>query len=127
MISQVIDSSAILAILREERGASNAFELAYAGTMSAVIYTEIISKCAMKGPDMSKAIHLVNALEINIESLNADTALQAGALKLNKRFWPLSLADCICIALAIEKSATLVTADRAWLELNLPCPVEVIR
>ena len=127
MIDQVIDSSAILAILREERRASNAFDLAYSGTMSAVIYSEIVSKCGMKGPDMNKAIGLIKALEINIEPLGADTAHQAGALKLNKCFWPLSLADCICIALAIEKSATLVTADHAWLELNLPCPVEVIR
>lgn len=126
-MSHVIDSSAILAILFEERGAEEAAAWSLGGTLSSVIFAETISKCAVKGFPIEIVAAFIGQYLIEIEPLTAFTAKNAGALKLNKRFWPLSLADCICIALAIEKSATLVTADRAWLELNLPCPVEVIR
>lgn len=127
MIKNVVDSSAVIAVLLEEQGKARAVELAFDGIVSSTIYAEILVKCAMKSIPFGAAFELLDNLQIQIEPLSAKTAEAAGSLKLSKLFWPLSLADCICIALAIENSATLVTADRAWLELNLPCPVEVIR
>jgi ribonuclease VapC len=127
MAKNVIDSSAIIAILRKEGGKERAFELSFSGEISSVIYTEILMKCAMKNVPFEAACELLDNLQIEIQQLTASTAKNAGALKLNKQFWSLSLADCICITMAIENSATLVTADRAWLDLDLPCQIELIR
>ncbi len=124
---RVIDSSVIIAVLLKETGSEVAIPIVFGGNMSAVIHAEIYMKCAMKGIPFEFAAKLMGNMQIEVFPLSADLAIKAGELKLDKRFWPLSLADCICIALAIEKSATLVTADRAWLDLKLPCPVEVIR
>jgi ribonuclease VapC len=126
-VPYVIDSSAILAVLYDERGAEKAAVLALGGMISSVIFAEIIMKCAIKQFPIKTATSFIEQYQIEIQPLTASTAKNAGVLKLNKQFWSLSLADCICITMAIEKSATLVTADRAWLDLNLPCPIELIR
>jgi PIN domain nuclease of toxin-antitoxin system len=43
------------------------------------------------------------------------------------RPYGLSLADRVCLALAIERGAKVYTADRAWKSIPLPIEIEVFR
>ena len=56
-----------------------------------------------------------------------DLAVRAALLRPTTKRAGLSFADRACIATAIRLNATVVTADRAWAELDLPCPIELIR
>ena len=51
----------------------------------------------------------------------------AGELVAQTRPYGLSLGDRACLALAIQRKATVYTTDAAWKKLNLPIEVEVIR
>jgi PIN domain nuclease of toxin-antitoxin system len=51
----------------------------------------------------------------------------AGELVTQTRPYGLSLGDRACLALAIQRKATVYTTDAAWKKLNLGIEVEVIR
>ena len=54
-------------------------------------------------------------------------ALEAGWLRTVTRAAGLSLGDRACLALARREALPVVTADRAWQQLALDVPVELIR
>lgn len=76
---------------------------------------------------MDRALSTLDRLEIKVVPFTPDQGRVAADL------WPIakgksvSLADRACIALAIDKEATLVTADRGWAELGLSIDLAFIR
>jgi PIN domain nuclease of toxin-antitoxin system len=54
-------------------------------------------------------------------------AAKAGELWRSTRQAGLSLGDCACLALAIERDLPVLTADPAWAGLGLPIDVQLIR
>jgi len=65
--------------------------------------------------------------EVQFVDFAADLARVVGAIRAKTRSRGLSIGDRACIATAIKHGATVVTADRIWAELDLPCKVELIR
>jgi len=59
--------------------------------------------------------------------LDTELALAAANLRIATRHKGLSLADRVCLALAIRENAVAVTADKAWAELDVGCEIELIR
>ena len=61
--------------------------------------------------------------------LTEDIALMAGELEAIGRPLGLSLADRCCLATAAAFDATILTTDRAWLQLPEPWPsrIEIVR
>ena len=72
------------------------------------------------------ALSLVGAMP-RTEPLSAAQASAAGLLRRMTRAQGLSLGDCCCLALALERGARVMTADRAWAGLDLGVEIEVIR
>jgi len=58
---------------------------------------------------------------------DTELAYKAGALVAETRKLGLSLGDRACLALALARQDTAVTAEKLWPKLNLGVPVEVIR
>ena len=58
---------------------------------------------------------------------DAELAVSTARLRPATKRLGLSFADRACIATALRLDATIVTADRAWAGLDLPCPVQLIR
>ncbi len=69
----------------------------------------------------------MEALGIEVEAFDADAADETGALWTATRDTGLSLADRACLAVARSLELPAVTADRAWLELDVGVDVRCIR
>lgn len=127
MTSSVLDSSAVLAWIRDEPGATTVTGLIAEGIVSTVNWSEIAQKLAQHGADAERTLSRLGALGIRVEPFTATDALTAAAL------WPLtqkaglSLGDRACLALASRRQLPAVTADKAWARLGLEVDVRVIR
>lgn len=115
----VLDSSAVIAFLRNEPGAA-VVQQALQGhaVISTVNLVEILTKMLDKGANQELTQNTVDALELDVVDLDAQTAYRAAWLRTSTRHIGLSLGDRACLALAIALNATVLTADRPWLTLS---------
>jgi predicted nucleic acid-binding protein len=58
--------------------------------------------------EASQVISLIDSFPVSLENIDRALALQAGDVKSTAA---ISLADCFCTALAMKRSATVVTGD----------------
>ena len=126
-MTRAIDTSVIMAILLEERGGDVAARLAPGGLLSSVNFAEILTKCVERSLSPHIADDYIRGSGIDIVGFDAEMAVLSADLFRVARKGLLSLGDRACIATAARMNATVVTADRVWAELDLPCPVELIR
>ncbi|MGB7207023.1 MAG: type II toxin-antitoxin system VapC family toxin [Pyrinomonadaceae bacterium] len=126
MNSFVLDSSAILAVLNQEKGSQTAQTFFANGIVSAVNLAEILTKLIEQGHDSSSSMEAFNLLQLDVSSFDVAQARKAAELRPLTKHLGLSLGDRSCLALAMLQNATAVTADRDWCGLSF-CPIEVIR
>lgn len=122
----VFDTSAVLAHLNEEAGWEVVQEKLDNSRclLCTVNFIEVVSKLVqLNSLFLPRIEELVLFMGMELVSLNSSTALQAGMLITATKTKGLSLGDRACIALAIEHKATVLTADRVWLELELPVSI----
>lgn len=72
-------------------------------------------------------IERISSLELIIIDFDEEQSVQAGLLRRLTRQFGLSLGDRACLSLAIVKKIPVLTADQAWLQLNLPIDIRTIR
>ena len=126
-MSVVFDSSAVLAIAFEEKGAAVARDAAEDAIMSAVNVTEVITRMIDEGAGRDEALRSLEEISPAIRPFDESLALEAGFLRTATRQYGLSLGDRACLALALREGALVVTADRAWAKLDLGIDIRVIR
>ncbi|HKN21224.1 MAG TPA: type II toxin-antitoxin system VapC family toxin [Terracidiphilus sp.] len=124
----VLDASAILAILFQERGGEKlTAEILRDAVISTVNLAEVQSKLIKKGyaPDEAweDALSLVNSAE----PYTSEQARIAGDLITTTEKYGLSLGDRSCLALAIALKAPVYTTEQTWRNLKLSVPIHVIR
>ncbi|MBD0415861.1 type II toxin-antitoxin system VapC family toxin [Oryzicola mucosus] len=127
MAEVVFDASAVLAIAFQEPGAEVAIGKMSGAVISSVNYSEAGAKLIDKGFGADEAFRWLAALRLDVITFDETHARQAAVLRSTTKARRLSFADRACIALTIERHATVVTTDRAWAELDLPCAIELIR
>lgn len=127
MTRYVYDSSALLAIILGEPGADVASANITKAMVSSVNLAEIFSRAEDKGIPADKTERFLIGKEVQFVDFDADLARVVGAMRATTRSRGLSIGDRACIALALRERATIMTADRIWAELDLPCKVELIR
>ncbi len=123
----ILDSSAILAMIFKEAGGELVSRMAAGSLISAVNLSEVASKLLDAGftdEEMNKSLEDFSA---EIVSFDRDEAIAAGHLRASTRQKGLSLGDRACLALALQEKATVLTADKAWTELDLGIEIKVIR
>ena len=123
----VLDASALLAVVRDEPGANVVADRMMGALMSTINASEAIMRSVEKGFPFAAVKSLIIYRQINLVPFDWELALKTAELRPATRRHGLSFADRACIALALREQATILTADRVWSELDLPCPVEVIR
>jgi PIN domain nuclease of toxin-antitoxin system len=124
----VLDASAILAYLQEERGAENLTkEILDHAVVSTVNLAEVQSKLVKKGHDPDEAWEEIISLINAEEPFTSDQARIAGDLITITEKYGLSLGDRSCLALAIALKAPVYTTEQAWRELKVGVPIHVIR
>ncbi|TIL72168.1 MAG: type II toxin-antitoxin system VapC family toxin [Mesorhizobium sp.] len=123
----VMDSSAALAILLNEKGTDIALGFAPDAQFSSVNAAEIIAKLIDRGRSMEEAADDLASLGMPVAAFDEMMGIAAGQLRELTRHRGLSLGDRACLALAIRENAIAVTADRGWGDLDIGCKIELIR
>ncbi len=123
----VLDSSVILAVFGNEKGASRVGEIIGASYVSTVNEAEVVAKLQEWGMADSVALSLLDALPTTFVPFTSALARASGHLRTPTRHLGLSLGDRCCLALAMDLGATVLTADRAWADLKVGVSIEVIR
>lgn len=127
MIVEVLDSSAVLAVVLNEPGANLVKIGAQGAAISAVNLAEVVSKLCDQLFSKEQIGLIVDGLDLEVAPFDENQAIAAGHLRVATRHKGLSLGDRACLALAIREKATVLTADRSWSNLDLGIEIKVIR
>jgi PIN domain nuclease of toxin-antitoxin system len=123
----VLDSSAILAVVFNERGGDRVLPLLDGGLLSAVNLAEVHTRLLLHGAGADFAWRRVKEFGCEICFFDDQQARVAAELVAQTRPYGLSLGDRACLALAIKRKSAVYTTDAAWKNLQLGIKVEVIR
>jgi ribonuclease VapC len=123
----VLDASALLALLNEEPGNEVVAESIPGAVISAVNLSEVAAKLVEAGMPDDAVRSALGDLGIEIRAFDSEAAYLTGALRAQTRKLGLSLGDRACVALGLQLSFPVLTADRNWKELDLGIEVRVIR
>lgn len=127
MIKNVLDASAVLAVLNSEQGEKIVIPLLADSAISTVNLTEIGAKLLDAGMNEASAQIAVSVLGIGqVTDFDEELAWEAAQLRAVTKQYGLSLGDRACLALAMKLNVPAVTADKQWSKLNV-CPVVLIR
>lgn len=123
MIKPVLDASALLSFLFNERGAEIVEkELSGGALITTVNLCEVLSKLEERGIPVSDACEqflsrgLFYALEI--VDFDIEQAKEAAKLRTLTRNLGLSLGDRACLTLASLRGSTAITADVSWKKIK---------
>lgn len=122
----VLDASALLAWLHREPGGELVGTVLDGASISAVNWSEVIQKSLQKGVEVQGMLDEVTDLGLTVEPFTAAQAEQAARLWAQTRGSGLSLGDRACLALAMDRSAPVLTADRDWASLALVVEVQLL-
>ena len=127
MIKNVLDASAVLAVLNGEPGEKKVIPLLTESAVSSVNLTEVGAKLLEAGMEEASAQIAVSVLGIGeIVDFTEDSAWEAALLRPLTKPYGLSLGDRACLALARKLNVPAVTADKEWSKFKL-CKVTLIR
>ena len=122
----VLDASVVLAVINAEPGAEAAIAYLAEAVISAVNLSEIVAKLAERGMPAEAIAATLDDLDLDVQPLSRDLAIEAGLMRRTTRTHGLSLGDRACLALAHSLGETAVTMDRAWQTLDVGVSVATI-
>ena len=127
MIKAVLDSSAVLAYMQDEFGASVVDEALGDVLISSVNLTEVLTKLVENGSTFASAVSSFAALEIPVADFTRDLAEDAAEMSPQAEVYGLSLGDRACLALARRERLPVMTTDRAWRSVDVGVEIQLIR
>ena len=116
----LLDSSAIIALLKKEAGYKIIEDVIATSSMSSVNFSEVISVLARSNVTDSDINEIIADLIPEIIPFTQDISILAGKLITVTNIYGLSLGDRACIATGIIHNFKILTTDKAWQECQIP-------
>lgn len=123
----ILDASALIALIFEEKGMNIVEKHLANGQISAVNWSEVIAYMTKNGTPANQFISLLTDLSLPTIDFNETQAITAGQLIKQTSKKGLSFGDRACLALAMQTKGIALTADKAWGDLGLDVKIEFIR
>lgn len=117
MTSAVLDASAVIALLKGERGGMKVAGVVAEAAIGVFNHAEVVSHFVHLGAPLEEIRAMLGALPLNVIAADEALAWEAGALRAVTAKAGLSLGDRFCLALAKREGVPAYTADRAWKEI----------
>lgn len=127
MDSVVLDASALLALLYREAGGDEVVARLPGAIVGVVNIAEVVGKLADDGLAEEEVRLAIDALHLDVVPMDETVAWECGLLRTRTRAAGLSLGDRACLALAKARGLPVLTADRAWLGVDVGVAVQLIR
>lgn len=118
----VLDASALLALINNEKGANKVEPLIGNIIMSSVNVTEVASKVYdILGNDNEEQCRLsIEPFIHSIIDFDKTLCYIAASLRNQTKHKGLSLGDRACLATALQLKLPVYTADKIWADLEIP-------
>ncbi|OOC10037.1 PIN domain-containing protein [Thioalkalivibrio halophilus] len=126
-MTTVLDASALLAFLHDEPGGDSVARALDGGCVSTVNWSEVVQKSLQRGVDVRGMQQEFMDVGLVFEPFTPQQAELAAQLWESSRRHGLSMPDRACLALARDKALPVLTADRAWEQLDLDIEVRSLR
>ena len=124
----VLDASALLCLLNDERGADRVLAALPRAVIGAANLAEVVGKLVDRGLSEDEVAEMLSALDLDVKPMTRAQAIAAGYLRASTASLGLSLGDRACLALARELERPALTADKAWRAVKVKgLKVEVLR
>jgi PIN domain nuclease of toxin-antitoxin system len=123
----VLDASALIALLKNEPGATVVVEHMTEPVMSTVNLAETLTRMAEDGGDAVAIKASLDGSPIRFVPVSDEHALAAALLRIPTKSLGLSLGDRMCLALGLQEGLSVLTADRRWKELKIGVDIVLIR
>jgi len=123
----LLDASALLALVQNEKGAEYVIAEINHAAISTINFAEVVTKLFEAGMSKETIQKALAPLNLNIVPFDEEMAYEAGQLRLSTREIGLSLGDRVCLATARLRKIPVLTADRIWLKANVGVDVRCIR
>lgn len=122
----ILDTSAIIALIKNEPGAKIVKANLKGSIMSSVNYSEAVAVLARKMP-RDVIVSVLSKLISEIVDFDRDQATESGILYQQTKEFGLSFGDRACLTLAKIRNVPVLTADAIWLNLKLDIEIKNIR
>lgn len=123
----VLDASALLAAVHNEKGSDYVKQKIDQCVISSVNWAEVLQKLARAGAEVEKIEMSLKALGLCIVDFVEEDARITASLWSAAKAHGLSLADRACLATGKRLGVTVVTADRIWNKLDAGISIKLIR
>ena len=127
MTAAVIDSSAVLALLNDEPGADRVATALADASINAVNLAEVLGRLRRRGLSPEASATAVGCLGLVVIPFDRELAIDVAELERETARFGLSLGDRACLATARRGGQPVITADRAWLRLDVGVRVIAVR
>ena len=114
MSEYALDASALIAMIKGERGAAKVAKSIASARMCAVNYAEVVSHFALLGMPDADIDAMLDPLPIEIVPADHSLSRLAGRLRSVTSRAGLSLGDRYCLALAQRDGLPAWTCDKNW-------------
>lgn len=126
MTTAVLDASAIIALLKGERGGSKVATVVADAAVGVFNQAEVVSHFIHLGAPVEEVRAMLGTLPYTVVAADEALGWEAGALRAVTSSYGLSLGDRFCLALAKRLGAPAYTADRAWKDVAADAGVKVV-
>jgi ribonuclease VapC len=123
----ILDASALIAFLRNERGAEKVTAVVARSCISSVNLAETLSKMIEYGKPLEEVAYQIERLRIPVIPFDAEQARIAASLWKPTRAVGMALGDRACLALALKAGVPAMTAEKDWVKVDVGVKVELIR